>query len=204
MLGHEVRLVPPQYVKPYVKGGKNGRDDAEAICEASGRPGMHFVPVKSMSRQAESMVLKVRESLVGQRTRLTNALRGHAAEAGVITDKSRDLLVRCRQSLNKRPPFLAQARDMAALPGRRITDRHPKIKKMDAKLTAMHKPMKSANVRSIIPTISDLTSHPDDEPVVTCVQRPETRGFFRRSPNPFAERPGHPARQSPSICSDTV
>jgi transposase len=86
-LGHEVCLIPPQYVKLYVKRGKNDRNDAEAICEASGRPGMHFVPVKSVSQQAENMVLKVRESLVGQRTQLTNALRGHAAEFGVITGK---------------------------------------------------------------------------------------------------------------------
>ena len=77
-LGHEVRLIPPQYVKPYVKRGKNDRNDAEAICEAAGRPGMHFVPVKSVSQQAQGMVLKVRGTLVGQRTQLANALRGHA------------------------------------------------------------------------------------------------------------------------------
>jgi transposase len=63
-LGHKVRLIPPQYVKPYVKRGKNDRNDAEAICEAAGRPGMHFVPVKSITQQAQGMVLKVRESLV--------------------------------------------------------------------------------------------------------------------------------------------
>ena len=62
-LGHEVRLIPPQYVKPYVKRGKNDRNDAEAICEAAGRPGMHFVPIKSVSQQAQGMVLKVRETL---------------------------------------------------------------------------------------------------------------------------------------------
>jgi len=81
-LGHEVHLIPPQYVKPYVKRSKNDRNDAEAICEAAGRPGMHFVPVKSVAQQAQGMVLKVRESLVGQRTLLVNTLRGHAAEFG--------------------------------------------------------------------------------------------------------------------------
>ena len=64
-----VRLIPPQYVKPFVKRGKNDRNDAEAICEAAGRPGMHFVPAKSVEQQAQGMVLKVRETLVGQRTR---------------------------------------------------------------------------------------------------------------------------------------
>ena len=66
-LGHEVRLIPPQYVKPYVKRGKNDRNDAEAICEAAGRPGMHFVPAKSVMQRAQGMVLKVRETLIGQR-----------------------------------------------------------------------------------------------------------------------------------------
>ena len=83
-LGHTVRLLPPQYVKPFVKRGKNDRNDAEAICEAAGRPSMRFVPVKSTAQQAEGMVLKVRETLVCQRTQLVNALRGHAAEFGVI------------------------------------------------------------------------------------------------------------------------
>jgi transposase len=86
-LGHEVSLIPPQYVKPYVKRGKNDRNDAEAICETAGRPSMHFVPVKSITQQAQGMVLKVCESLVGQRTLLLNTLRGHAAEFGVIAGK---------------------------------------------------------------------------------------------------------------------
>ena len=64
-LGHTVRLVPPQYVKPYVKRGKNDRNDAEAICEAAGRPGMHFVPAKTVEQQAAGMVLKARDTLVG-------------------------------------------------------------------------------------------------------------------------------------------
>jgi len=87
-LGHQVRLIPPQYVKPYLKRGKNDRNDAEAICEAAGRPGMHFVPVKSVTQQAQGMVLKVRETLVGQRTQLVNTLRGHAAEFGVISHRT--------------------------------------------------------------------------------------------------------------------
>ena len=62
--GHQVRLVPPQYVKPYVRRGKNDRNGAEAICEAAGRPGMRFVPVKTLTQQAQGMVLKVRETLI--------------------------------------------------------------------------------------------------------------------------------------------
>lgn len=86
-LGHTVKLIPPQYVKPFVKRGKNDRNDAEAICEAASRPSMRFVPVKSADTQAQAMDLKLRELLVRQRTQLINALRGHAAEFGVISAK---------------------------------------------------------------------------------------------------------------------
>jgi transposase len=83
-LGHRVRLIPPQYVKPFVKRAKNDRNDAEAISEAAARPGMREVPVKSAETQAQAMLLRVRELLVRQRTQLVNALRGHAAEFGLV------------------------------------------------------------------------------------------------------------------------
>ena len=86
-LGHKVHLIPPQYVKPYVKRGKNDRNDAEAICEAARRPGMHFVPVKSVTQQAQGMVLKVRETLVSQRTLLVNTLRAACAIRGLPTPR---------------------------------------------------------------------------------------------------------------------
>jgi len=104
-LGHDVRLVPPQYVKAYVKRGKNDRIDAEAICEAMSRPSMRFVPVKSADEQAAAMLLSVRDVLVKQRTMLANAIRGHAAEFGVIGAKGvgriADVLARARESLPK-------------------------------------------------------------------------------------------------------
>jgi transposase len=86
-LGHEVRLVPPTYVRPYVKRGKTDAADAEAICEAVARPNMHFVPIKTAEQQAALMLHRSRELLVGQRTALVNALRGHFAELGIITAK---------------------------------------------------------------------------------------------------------------------
>src|SRR5260221_7022806 len=75
-LGHAVVLLPPQYIKPYVKRGKNDAIDAAAICEAMSRPGMRFVPIKSAEQQAGLMLLKVRDLLVKQRTMLINAIRG--------------------------------------------------------------------------------------------------------------------------------
>lgn len=83
-LGHDAKLMPPGYVKPYVKRGKNDAADAEAICEAVTRPTMRFVPVKSAQQQASGMVYKVRELLVRQRTQTVNALRSHLAELGLI------------------------------------------------------------------------------------------------------------------------
>ena len=76
-LGHEVRLVPPVYVKPFVKRQKNDAADAEAICEAASRPTMRFVAVKGKAQQGRAMLFRVRDLLVGQRTQAINALRGH-------------------------------------------------------------------------------------------------------------------------------
>ena len=83
-LGHEVRLMPAQYVKAYVKRNKNDAADAEAICEAVVRPTMRFVPVKTAEQQAAVLLHRGRERLVRQRTGLVNALRAHLAEFGVI------------------------------------------------------------------------------------------------------------------------
>ena len=82
-LGHDVRLIPPAYVRPFVKRQKNDAD-AEAICEAAPRPQMRFVPVKSEAAQAAAMVFRVRELLIRQRTQAINALRGHLAEFGLV------------------------------------------------------------------------------------------------------------------------
>lgn len=86
-LGHEVKLMPPAYVKPYVKRGKTDAADAEAICEAVTRPTMRFVAIKSVEQQAVLMLHKTRDLLVRQRTMLVNGLRGHLAEYGIIAAK---------------------------------------------------------------------------------------------------------------------
>jgi transposase len=83
-LGQEVRLIPPAYVKPFVKRQKNDAADAEAICEAAQRPTMRFVAVKSEEKQASAVIFRTRDLLVGQRTQIINAIRGHLAEYGLI------------------------------------------------------------------------------------------------------------------------
>src|SRR5262249_10992269 len=82
--GHEGRLMPARYVKAYIKRNKHDAADAEAICEAVGRPTMRFVPIKTADQQAAVLLHRGRERLVRQRTGLVNALRGHLAEFGVI------------------------------------------------------------------------------------------------------------------------
>ena len=94
-LGHDARMMPPAYVKPYVRRQKNDASDASAICEAVTRPSMRFVGVRSLMNQAALMRYKAREMLVSQRTRLLNALRGHLTEVGVIAPQG----LRCAREL---------------------------------------------------------------------------------------------------------
>ena len=97
-LGHEVRLVSPQFVTPYVKSNKNDRNDAEAICEAVGRPSMRFVPRKSPDQLTLQAVHRIRQRLISDRTRLVNQIRGLLAEHGVVI--ARDIS-RLRQALGQ-------------------------------------------------------------------------------------------------------
>jgi transposase len=83
--GHQVRMIPPIYVKAYVKRGKTDAADAEAICEAVTRPTMRFVPIKTVEQQAAGMLLRTRELLVRQRSQLANAFRGQMSELGIIS-----------------------------------------------------------------------------------------------------------------------
>ena len=111
-LGHDARLMPPQYVKAYVKTNKHDAADAEACCEAVERPGMRLVPVKSEQQQALLLVHRVRDQLVGQRTATINALRGHLAEFGIVAAQRqaglRQLLATLAEVDDDRLPPLAR------------------------------------------------------------------------------------------------
>jgi transposase len=89
-LGHTVKLMPPSYVKAYLKRSKNDANDAAAICEAVTRPTMRFVPIKTKEQQAALMLHRTRQLLVRQRTMLSNAIRGHMAELGIVSAKGRN------------------------------------------------------------------------------------------------------------------
>lgn len=111
-LGHPVRMMPPAYVKPYVKRNKTDVADAEAICEAVTRPTMRFVPVKTAEQQAASMILRTRELLMRQRSQTANALRAHTAELGIIAGTGMasiaKLLVLLRDEKDNRIPGAAR------------------------------------------------------------------------------------------------
>jgi transposase len=108
MLGHDTRLMPPSYVKAYVKRGKNDAADAAAICEAVTRPSMRFVPIKSVGQQSALMLHRTRDLLIRQRTQLINALRAHLAELGLVAAKGRQglqqLIAAMAESSDERLP----------------------------------------------------------------------------------------------------
>lgn len=108
-LGHEVRLIPPSYVKPFVKRQKNDAADAEAIAEAASRATMRFVPVKSEEKQALGMPFGVRDLLVRQRTQTINALRGHLAEFGLVAPQGRAQIGRLRAAVEEASGTLPKA-----------------------------------------------------------------------------------------------
>ena len=89
-LGHTVRLIPPAYVRPYVKRQKNDCTDAEAICEAVGRPNMRFVPTKTTEQQSGLVLHRTRSLLIRQQTSVINAIRGHFAEFGIVAPVGRN------------------------------------------------------------------------------------------------------------------
>jgi transposase len=111
-LGHTVKLMPPKYVKAYVKRGKTDAGDAAAICEAVTRPSMSFVPVKGLEQQGLSMLHSARSQLIGQRTQLINAVRGHLSELGIIAARGllglAELAAIVRNESDQRLPAIAR------------------------------------------------------------------------------------------------
>lgn len=155
-LGHQVRLIPPQYVKPFVKRAKNDRNDAEAISEAASRPSMHTVPVKSAEAQASAMLLAVRELLVRQRTQLVNALRGHAAEFGLVAAKGDKGLAALRQEITTTAELPAAAREALELLGGEIDQIAARLVATEKTLMAQHKANGVSRMLAEIPGVGPL------------------------------------------------
>ena len=135
-LGHEVRLMPPAYVKPYVKRGKTDAADAEAVCEAVTRPTMRFVPVKSPEQQAALSMHRTRDLLVKQRTQLINMLRGLLAEFGVDIPKGLErALLMARQVIEGNAPEVPiEAARIATTLSQQALDIHVRLRQIDRDL----------------------------------------------------------------------
>ncbi len=159
-LGHTVKLIPPAYVKPYVKRGKTDAADAEAICEAVTRPSMRFVPMKSADQQAVLMLHRTRALLVRQRTMLANALRAHLAEFGIIVAQGVGrvgaLIERIFDAHEEEIPLLART---ALQPlATQFLQLQPQIKALEADLLAWHKTREESRRLETIPGIGVLTA----------------------------------------------
>jgi len=136
-LGHEVRLISPQFVKPYVKSNKNDFNDAEAICEAVLRPTMRFVTPKTVAQQDLQNLHRVRRRLIGGRTALVNQIRGLLAEYGVVVPKQVSLL---RRALPRLIEDLSN--DLTPLARMTFTSLHEELRGLDARITAVDHELK--------------------------------------------------------------
>jgi transposase len=154
--GHEAVLLPPQYVKSYVKRNKNDAADAEAVCEAMSRPTMRFVPVKTAEQQAALMLAGSRDALIRRRTQLTNMIRGYAAEFGLIAAKGLDKIepLLARIAADAELPELAK--ELFATQAKEYARLKAELKKIEAKLMAWHKRNEVSRRLAEIPGIGPI------------------------------------------------
>jgi transposase len=157
-LGHEVRLMPPQNVKAYVKRNKNDAADAEAICEAVKRPTMRFVAVKSAEQQSALMMHRARDLVVRQRTMLINALRGHMAEFGFVAAQGLHnvaaLIEIIRNGADESIPEVA--RQVLIVIADQIAEVGVKISALEAQILAWHKSNPVSQRLATIPGIGPI------------------------------------------------
>jgi transposase len=167
-LGHAVRLMAPQYVKPYVKRGKNDAADAEAICEAMSRPTMRFVAVKSAESQAALMLAGLRDRLVRNRVQLANAIRGYAAEFGVVAAKGRAKIEPLLLRLQGDETIPALARELFAEHAKEYAQLTTQLDAIDAKLMAFHRSNEQsrrlARIPGVGPVIASLLAMKTPDP----------------------------------------
>jgi transposase len=160
-MGHDARLIPPSYVKPFVKRNKSDALDAEAICEAAQRPGMRYVAVKSEEQQAAGLVFRTRDLMVRQRTQLVNAIRGHLAEYGWVAPRGKahmamlaDILE--EEAMTETLPQAAQP--MFKLMIEHLTELEKRIAELDREITRRTKEDEDARRLMTIPGIGPIAA----------------------------------------------
>jgi transposase len=159
-LGHTVRLMPPSYVKAYLKRSKNDANDAAAICEAVTRPSMRFVPVKTKEQQTALLLHRARQLLVRQRTMLSNALRGHLAELGIVSAKGRngigELLRFIADGADNR--IAAATRAILDVMARQYSAISAEIRSIDKSILAWHRSCEASRRLEEIPGIGPIVA----------------------------------------------
>lgn len=159
-LGHTVKLMPPSYVKAYLKRSKNDANDAAAICEAVTRPSMRFVPIKTKEQQAALMLHRTRQLLVRQRTMLSNAIRGHLAELGIVSAKGRkgtgELLGIIADGADSR--VLPAARGMLGVLARQYIAIGAEIGSIEKSILAWHRSCEASRRLEEIPGIGPIVA----------------------------------------------
>ncbi|MCW9033489.1 MAG: IS110 family transposase [Rhodospirillales bacterium] len=160
LLGHDVRLMPPHYVKPYVKRGKSDAADAEAICEAVNRPSMRFVPLKGTEQQSILMLHRTRSLLVRQRTMLANALRSHLSEFGIVVGKGMENITKLAAIVeNNHNAYLPEA----ALTALRVIigqlgDLKTRVNRLEKEIISKHRKNPESKRLATIPGIGPITA----------------------------------------------
>ncbi len=158
-LGHEVKLIAPKYVKPFVKRQKNDVADAEAICEAACRPTMRFVAIKSETVQASALVFRTRDILVRQRTQITNAVRGHLAEYGLVVPQGAGHFKKLAAHLeDPASPLPDEVRSILSLLAQTASALDEKIGLLDKEITRRTREDEVARRLMTIPGIGPITA----------------------------------------------
>jgi transposase len=159
-LGHEVVLIPPQYIKPYVDRGKNDAADAEAICEAMSRPKLtrRFVAPKTVEQQATQMLIGVRESLMRRRTQLGNAIRGHAAEFGLVAPRGQARIEPLLERISADEAIPELAREMFRVLAEEFAHVTARLETVEAKLKAFCRDNALSRRLAEIPSIGPVTA----------------------------------------------
>jgi len=153
-LGHQVKLMPPAYVKAYVKRNKNDAADAEAICEAVTRPSMRFVPVKDVDQQAVLMLHRARNLLIRQRTMLVNALRAHLAEFGIIAPQGLRHIEQLVEAIDDESHALPDlARSILQLIVGQLNDTQAKVMGLEARLAKWHRNNRTSRLLASVPGV---------------------------------------------------
>ena len=169
--GHEVKQLPPQYVKPYVKRGKNDAADAEALCEAVTRPSMRFVPIKTREQQAACMLMTVRERLVSVKSQLSNAIRSYAAKFGIVAPAGRQNVSGLIKRTLEETDLPDLAKDLFRLQAKEYALVEARLSQVDSKLMVWHREDDVSRRIATIPGVGPIGS------TMLSMKAPPAEGF---------------------------